>query len=179
MEVWKDIKGYENKYQVSNYGNVRSLNFERKKICKNIKPIIKSTGYYVVTLSYKQCLIHRLVANAFLPNPSNKPVIDHINTIKSDNNVDNLRWSTVKENVNNPISKKLRMSKVIPILKGKYGIKAQKHKRVSQYSLDGKLIKIWDCMSDAWRHYHIDSAGITRTCMGIQKTSGGFIWKYT
>ena len=104
-EIWKPIKDFEGYYEVSNIGRVRSLNYKRtgkEKILKNIEDY---KGYLEVGLTKngkrKQFKIHRLVAEAFIPNPENKPCIDHINTVKSDNRVENLRWVTYKENSNN------------------------------------------------------------------------------
>ena len=104
-EIWKPIKDFEGYYEVSNIGRVRSLNYKRtgkEKILKNIEDY---KGYLEVVLTKngkrKQFKVHRLVAEAFIPNPENKPCIDHINTIKSDNRVENLRWVTYKENSNN------------------------------------------------------------------------------
>lgn len=117
-EIWKPIKGYEGLYEVSNLGRVRSL--DREIIYKNgAKHIHKGKilklqydryGYLYITLNNKcdtkKCTVHRLVAEAFIPNVDNKPCIDHINTIKDDNRVENLRWVTYKENMNNELSKK-------------------------------------------------------------------------
>ena len=104
-EIWKPIKDFEGYYEVSNIGRVRSLNYKRtgkEKILKNIEDY---KGYLEVGLTKngkrKQFKVHRLVAEAFIPNPENKPCIDHINTVKSDNRVENLRWVTYKENSNN------------------------------------------------------------------------------
>ena len=104
-EIWKPIKEFEGYYEVSNIGRVRSLNYKRtgkEKILKNIEDY---KGYLEVGLTKngkrKQFKVHRLVAEAFIPNPENKPCIDHINTVKSDNRVENLRWVTYKENSNN------------------------------------------------------------------------------
>lgn len=105
-EIWKDIEGYVN-YQVSSIGTIR-----RKTKTKGYKYLKKSvnpqSGYIQATLcSNGKChvfKVHQLVAQAFIPNPENKPCIDHINTDRTDNRVENLRWVTHKENLNNPLS---------------------------------------------------------------------------
>lgn len=107
-EEWRDVIGYEGKYQVSNLGNVRSLSYMRTGRIKNLALHINKHGYVYVALlkdgKHKTCLVHRLVALAFIPNPDGKPCIDHINTIRNDNRVENLRWCTISENMRNPIS---------------------------------------------------------------------------
>lgn len=115
MEIWKDIKGYEGLYQVSNLGRVKSLerivNFgNQQRIVKEkiLSPRDNGNGYKTVCLQSKYFYIHRLVAQTFIPNPDNKPQVDHIDTNKSNNCVDNLRWATHSENMNNPATKTKR-----------------------------------------------------------------------
>lgn len=129
-EVWKDIPGYEGWYQVSNIGRVKRLKkihcnhgkvnvVEREHI---LKPTLDKKGYFVVILSNqgenrKHVKVHRLVANAFIPNDECKPQVDHINRIRTDNTVNNLRWVTNSENQFN--SSKTRFlnykGKIIPL----------------------------------------------------------------
>ena len=88
MEVWKDIAGYQGRYQVSDLGNVKSLNYSRKGVAQLLKPVLKSTGYYVVSLRVngrqKQFYVHRLVADAFVNKKYGCSVVDHINTITTE-----------------------------------------------------------------------------------------------
>ena len=196
-EIWKDIKGYEG-YQVSNLGRVRSLD----RIDSNnhplngviLKPYISNSGYLLVGL-YKQQkrdrkLLHRLVAEAFIPNPDNKPEIDHINTIKIDNTVflnedgsinyekTNLRWTTRKENINNPITKTKMQINARKPSKGKYGKKHHRSKPIIQYDKEGNFIKEWECANDVERVLGISNKHIGSVCLGKRKSCGGYIWKY-
>lgn len=107
-EIWKEVVGYEGLYEVSNKGNVRSLNFGRMGIIKNLSFENTKYGYKRVILTknrvHKKMFVHRLVAEAFIPNHENKPCVDHINTDRGNNKVENLQWVTQKENSNNPKS---------------------------------------------------------------------------
>ena len=176
-EIWKDIEGYEG-YQVSNFGRVRSLDRYNGrgywiKGCI-LKPIMDKKGYLTVGLSKnnqrKAFKVHRLVALHFIPNIENKPEIDHINTIKTDNRVENLRWVTPKENSNNPLS-------IVNKSESKKGIKNHRHQPILQYDKDGNFIREWDTMTEAETTLKITHK-IHFVCQGKRKTCGGYIWKY-
>lgn len=107
MEIWKDVPGYVGLYQVSNLGNIRSLSKKRGWLqlrCRLMKVRKNKHGYLQVHLmngnNRKTFNVHRLVANAFIPNPDNKPYVDHIDGVRYHNFVENLRWCTQKENMN-------------------------------------------------------------------------------
>jgi hypothetical protein len=165
MEVWKKIKGYDY-YEVSNNGNVKS-NHKRSKDKPLLNLRVTKKGYRRVKLSKngkeKMFLVHRLVAEAFIPNPKNKPFVNHKNGLKNDNNLNNLEWVTAKENsvhavinkLNNPLrgenngNSKLDVLKVIDI-RTKYDGKKHTFKSLSkEYNVSKTLIgsivnkKIW------------------------------------
>ena len=196
-EIWKPVVGFEGMYEVSNMGNVRSLNrvvikYGRKVTLKGkqLSPAAK-LGYKFVNL-YKNSKgsrrnISRLVAEAFIPNPKNKPQVDHINTIRDDNRVENLRWVTQKENMNNPITRQNHRDKVY-IDSTKHKILStrkerdliNKEKTVYQYTIDGVYIASYKSVAEASRITGVDAASIGNVCRRGRggKSAGGFIWLY-
>ena len=188
-EIWKDIKDYEGLYQVSNYGNVKSL--ERYIKNKNDKmqfynEIIlipnDSKGYLKVTLSknnkQKTFRIHILVAKAFVQNPENKPEVNHKDGNKHNNHATNLEWNTRSENENHAYKNGLaKPSQKQKNAVAKYA-KENYSKKVIQYDLNGKFIKEWNSMADVWRELGIRASLICRCCKGLRTQTYGYIWKY-
>lgn len=198
MEEWKDVVGYEGLYQVSNMGRVKScerLTRNNHIVKEKIrKPKIDKDGYCCVSLWIdgvsKEQFIHRLVAQSFIPNPDNKPCIDHINTNKTDNRVENLKWCTHKENTNNPISRekflqnryKVEGTHRISIYKPtKESIEkmAEKHKKPVGMYKNGLLIKKFNSAADAEReNNNYKFMSISAACNGRLKTYRGYEWKF-
>lgn len=188
MEIWKDIIWYEWLYQVSNIWNIKSLwnSFNRKE--KILKHQQTKKWYIRILLSnklnIKQYLIHRLVAQAFIPNLENKSEINHINWIKSDNRIENLEWCNRNENILHSyrvlwhkITKNHNFIKNHPN-KWKFGKNNPKSKKVNQYDLDWNFIKTWDSIMDIKRQLWFNTWAICSNCKWLQKTTGWFIWKY-
>ena len=109
MEIFKDVKGYEGYYEISNLGRVRSTSYKGKRI---LKPAITKNGYlnviFCVNQKKEHKFIHRLVAEAFIPNPNNLETVDHIDNCKEHNYVGNLQWLTREDNTSKAISKPIR-----------------------------------------------------------------------
>lgn len=180
-EIWKDIKDYEGLYQISSFGRVKSL-YSKVNMGKILKTRINNRGYCCVNLYknsiMKSFMVHRLVAVTFIDNPDNKPCIDHINTIKTDNSVSNLRWVTHKENSANKITKKhcseWQKNKKKPYGYNEHGIYCNRSKIVICIELNKKFSSI----REAGRELNICHNSISKCCMGKYKIAGGYHWKF-
>lgn len=156
LEEWRPIDGYPN-YQVSNRGRV--INVKSGKV---LKPGVYNTGYEYVNLykngKYKNYNIHRLVANAYIPNPDNLPQVNHIDENKCNNNVENLEWCTASQNTRHSAHKRSC--------------------RINQLTLDGEFIKQWDSARDVERELGFNNGSIIKSCKGKLEKAYGYKWGY-
>ena len=199
-EIWKDIKGYEGKYQVSNKGNIKSLKqFNKRGVDLIIKLGKNNTGYTIVRLTknnkLKTPLVHRLVAQAFIPNPDNKPQVNHKNGNKADNTVENLEWVTRSENQKHAYETGLQQ-KMIGNLNPNYGKKGKEHpafgykhteeakNKISKNHDDRSRGKhhlarriecvttgeVFECIRDAADKYKVNESTVGRWCRSEKET---------
>lgn len=168
-EVWKDIDGYDGKYQVSNLGKVRSIGKNR---IITLKPMTQKNGYLYVALwkdnKKKNKLIHRLVALAFVDNPNDYPEVNHKDENKENNEAKNLEWcehlynmnyGEIKEKISNAMLNNPKNSKM-----------------VYQYSKDGVLIRSWQSSEEIERELGYCSRDIRLCCQNHSGCPYGFIW---
>ncbi len=178
-EIWKTvvIDGVEHpRYQVSNLGRVKCLDwggYGKPRLCKLI---VNSCGYAVVYIDGVPKRVHRLVSETFIPNPQNKKEVDHVDTNRRNNCVWNLRWATRKENCNNPLSRK-NMSDNAAML-GKFGTEHNRSVTIVQLYLNGKFIKKWSAAREVERELGISNSHIIKCCRGKKKSAGGYRWMY-
>lgn len=185
QEIWENIKGYEGIYQVSNLGNIKSVNHYVmnngiKQLRKGnvLKKNINVWGYEGVVL-YKNGIgkrhtVHRLVANAFINNPDNKKEINHIDGNKLNNCVSNLEWCTRSENMKHSYRTGLEKT---PILSGKDNLRS---KAIIQYDLNDNYIREFESMGMASTFLKNKSAdrSISKCCNGLRKTAYGYKWRF-
>jgi hypothetical protein len=180
-EIWKDIKGFEGLYQVSNLGRIKHLIGYNHKKEFILSPTINRKGYFYVTLSKKNIIkkffVHRLVAMNFIENPKECKEVDHINAVRTDNRVENLRWCTRKENCNTEIYKK-NSSKNGCWMYKRYLELSPRARKICQYDTNGKLIAVWKTAKEAEIKTNIKRSGICQCCKGKRNIAGGYIWKY-
>lgn len=167
-EIWKDIPGYEGLYQISTFGNVRRLLRDGSSRLLKFTYVGGYKSYPAVTLSKnnkkKFIVIHSVMGALFLEKPIGKTQIDHINGNPRDNRIENLRWVTPKENINNPSTwPYMGIKRRVPII---------------QMDLDGNLIKEWDGIVTAAKALGLHKSLIGHCCAGKRKSTGGFKWCY-
>lgn len=173
-EIWVDVPNYEGLYQISNFGNVKSLGRYvrvsdklggcRKKKESLLKFEVCKNGYLRVNLNTdggrKHFLVHRLVAEAFIPNPQNMPQINHKDEDKTNNSVDNLEWCDAK--YNNNYGERTKRASIA------------KFKTVKQYDMQGNFIREFGSLKEAW-----DSIGMRFSQKSCRegKSVGGYQWR--
>ena len=171
-EIYKDIKDLEGKYQVSNFGNILSLNYHRSGKSRLLKPRKDKDGYLRVCLykgkKYKNFYIHRLVAETFIPNSENLTEINHIDEDKTNNRVDNLEWKSHKDNCNHGTRNER-------IAKAKTNGKLSK--KVLQFTLDGEFVREWPSTAECGRN-GFNHGNIVSCCNEKLPHYKGFLWMY-
>ena len=161
-EIWKPISGYEGLYEVSNLGRVKGL--KRNRI---LKPH-NTNRYYQVCLCKNGIqtdkLIHRLVAEAFIPNPDNLPEVNHKDENKLNNAVSNLEWLSQADN----LAYGTRIER----------IRSARSKAVQAFNAEGVLVSKYASINEAAEKTGLAPINISRCCRGIYKRSGGYVWRY-
>ena len=171
-EIWRDVVGYEGLYKVSNFGNVMSLRHKKIFI---LKPYMNNYGYLLVDLRNnkkprKTISVHRIVAQAFLPNPNNLPQVNHKDEDKTNNRVSNLEFCTQAYN-NKYGTHYERISKTLTNRK-------DLSKAVLQYDKNGNFINEYPSTREAERKTGIHQQHICRVCKGKRNSAGGYLWRY-
>lgn len=181
-EIWKDIPGYEGRYQVSNLGRIKSLDMlvgtkgGKKAVRKGriLIPVVNKDGYHIVSLCdgriKKGIRVHRVVALVFIPNPFGYNIINHKDRNPSNNHASNLEWCDATYNVTYDGARE-RSSNTR--YKNKFGFK-----RVAQYDMRGNLISIFESTASAARNTGCGQGAISNNCIGRTKSAGGYQWAY-
>lgn len=183
MENWKDIQGYEGFYQVSDCGNVKSLardvfNYRGTVIRhmeeKILVPASNGIGYLFVNLhkngKSKSILVHRLVAEAFIPNPENEPYVNHKDEVKTNNVVENLEWCEASYN-------NIYGTRIERMLQNRKSYKLGNHPQAKAVFCV-ELNKTFDCAKSAQEELGICGSCIRSACKGKRKTAGKLHWRY-
>lgn len=175
-EEWKIISA-DNKFVISNFGRVKRIKTQSGNDTEKLllaSKTNKKNPYRKILLSGKMFYVHRLVAEAFIPNPYNLPQVNHKDGNKANNNSDNLEWVNRRENALHAY----RELRITPSGIGRYGENSNRHRAILVYSLNNEFICRYGSISDASRVMNIDTGSITRCAKGEYKSTHGFIFKY-
>jgi hypothetical protein len=179
QEIWKPVTGYENKYIVSNYGEIKSIQFKRHFIKKQHVgshgyPCVGSTSRNKDIVIRKILLVHRVVAKAFIPNPYNKKEVNHKNGIKTDYSIQNLEWVTPSENQKHSYKVLGNRSCLIAAKKAKEKLS----KKICKYDKEMNKLKEYYSINDAAKDVNKNHSHISQCCNFKRKTAYGFIWRF-
>ncbi|MHA1754674.1 MAG: NUMOD4 domain-containing protein [Candidatus Odinarchaeia archaeon] len=176
-ENWKPLLKFNNFYEVSNLGNIRSIartiitknNVQRKLKSKQLKTFINENGYSIVSIRFNNLhynlKIHRVVATVFISNPKHKLTINHKDGNKQNNNVLNLEWATHSENIKHAYNNKLNHND-------------NQLKPVLQFSKTGMFIHEHKSISAAKKFLNIKGGHIGEVCIGNRKSAYGYVWEF-
>lgn len=175
MERWKAIVGYEGLYDISDKGRVKSLGNNKSRKEKILNPAKNHKGYLFVVLYKdghgKTIKVHRLVAEAFIPNPNNLETINHKDEVKTNNAVSNLEWMSIKDNINYGTRNKRTSDANInnPSLSKKVQMFDKK---------TNELLATFPSTQEAQRVTMINQSNISACCLWKRETAGGYKWQY-
>ena len=178
-KTWKEIKGYEGRYLISDSGNVMSLNYGKMGFAKVLTWKVNNKGYAWVELRKngikEQKLIHRLVAEAFIENPEGFNLINHKDENPLNNDVDNLEWCDNSYNVRYSLERHPERR----VYHG-HGIREGKYKALAVIQLDkgGNVIKEWENARTIFVETGMSDWSISEVCRGNRHTAYGYLWRY-
>jgi midasin (ATPase involved in ribosome maturation) len=191
-EIFTDVVGSDLGLMVSNIGRViKYFKYKHSKRHPDINDLdfvyiykfgMGNSGYYSVSTKINGIesaySVHRLVSNAFIPNPNNYKDVNHKNGIKTDNRVENLEWCTRSENILHAYRTGLKLPSSMEIINRRYGSDNTLSKKVKQLSLDGVELIEYDSQTEAAQKLSICQTGISRCCLNLAHTCGGYRWSF-
>lgn len=184
-EEWKDAKGYEGYYKVSNFGRVMSLNYQNRGYAQILIPKVNNKGYEHYELSkngkHKDFLAHRIVAENFIPKEEGKDLVNHKDENPRNNRVDNLEWCTLSYNVNyswNLHPERRKRPKNVAKKKRGPHTPYKYVKPLIQMDLDENVIAVHNFVHRYCKEMNYSETSITECCKGKRKTAYGYKWKF-